>query len=471
MSSSPPSAPSSPRRIAPIWWGVLLLLTLAPIPFGSNRPWAWSLLSLLSAMLLAVWAVAVARGSRTLVWRKALTVPVVIAFAIMGWVIVSILPETAGSAPIWDFASEQLGRPLTRRISISVDNSLVALMRLAGYIAIFWLSVQYCRNPRRAEHLLVLLSWSGLAFALYGLINFYSGNTHLLWFERWAGYEDVTATFVNRNHYATFAGLQLVSALGLGISSFRAAWRVSDASQARAGRIAESLSGRPIVYLLIAVVIATAWLQSHSRMGVVAVGIGIIGLLVLSSATGLVRRSWWLLAVIVAIGSFLFIVSGQGVLERFSHDDTDRFAIYSIVTDQISAAPFTGTGYGTFAEAFLLYRDVRLPSASTYTAAHNSYLELAAELGLPAATLAVFGILWCVALCLIGAFRRRRDAIFPIVAVAASLIVGVHAFFDFSVQIPAIAISFAALLGCGVAQSWQSEAGGDGNRAGSSARS
>lgn len=471
MASPSHSDAPAPGRLAPLWWAVMALLLLAPIPFGSNRPWAWSLLSLLASVVLASWGVAVIVGRRKLVWNRRLIVPVVIAFAVMAWVIFSVLPGMAGSAPIWEFASEQLGKPLPRRISIGVDGSLIALMRLAAYLAVFWLAVQYCRNSRRAENLLIVFTWSGFAFALYGLIAFYADSTHLFWFHRWTGYGDVSSTFVNRNHYATFAGLQMLCALGIGISSFRAAWRVSDASQARAGRIADSLSGRPLIYLLIALVIATAWLQSHSRMGVVAGMIGIIVLLALSAAAGLLRRGWWLLAPVALIGGFLFIVSGQGVMERISNDGTDRFAIYSVVTDQIEAAPYAGTGYGSFAAAFPMYRDIRLPFASTYTAAHDSYLELAAELGLPAAALAIFGILWCVGLCLLGAFRRRKDAIYPIVALSASAIVGVHALFDFSVQIPAIAMTFAALLGSGVAQSWPTEGPGDGSRAGPSARS
>ncbi len=48
---------------------------------------------------------------------------------------------------------------------------------------------------------------------------------------------------------------------------------------------------------------------------------------------------------------------------------------------------------------------------------------------------------------------RQEHVTFPRVAVACASLVGVHAFVDFSLQIEAVALTFAALLGAGVAQS------------------
>ena len=58
--------------------------------------------------------------------------------------------------------------------------------------------------------------------------------------------------------------------------------------------------------------------------------------------------------------------------------------------------------------------------------------------------------------CLHGVFTRRRDVIFPLAASVGAVLVGVHAIFDFGLQIPALAITFAALLGLGCAQSLSS---------------
>jgi hypothetical protein len=37
-----------------VYWGLIMVLALAPLPFGANRPWSWSLLSLVVGLLLIV---------------------------------------------------------------------------------------------------------------------------------------------------------------------------------------------------------------------------------------------------------------------------------------------------------------------------------------------------------------------------------------------------------------------------------
>ncbi len=53
-----------------------------------------------------------------------------------------------------------------------------------------------------------------------------------------------------------------------------------------------------------------------------------------------------------------------------------------------------------------------------------------------------------------GVRRRRRDVIYPSVGLAAAILVGTHSLVDFSLQIPAVAATFALILGIGCAQSW-----------------
>src|SRR4051794_34454626 len=40
-----------------LFWAFLGLLVWAPIPLGSNRPWAWTLLEIWVYLLVAVWVV------------------------------------------------------------------------------------------------------------------------------------------------------------------------------------------------------------------------------------------------------------------------------------------------------------------------------------------------------------------------------------------------------------------------------
>ena len=93
-----------------------------------------------------------------------------------------------------------------------------------------------------------------------------------------------------------------------------------------------------------------------------------------------------------------------------------------------------------------------------YDRAHNTWLENLFELGVPAAMALFLAIGGLVVICLQGVRRRRRDWAFPAVGVAASVLVGVHAMLDFSLQLPAVAILYACIMGVACAQSWSSRA-------------
>jgi hypothetical protein len=57
-------------------------------------------------------------------------------------------------------------------------------------------------------------------------------------------------------------------------------------------------------------------------------------------------------------------------------------------------------------------------------------------------------------MCWRGAHERRRDWVYPATGVAATVLVSVHSFFDFSLQMPGIAITYACILGVACSQSY-----------------
>jgi hypothetical protein len=74
------------------------------------------------------------------------------------------------------------------------------------------------------------------------------------------------------------------------------------------------------------------------------------------------------------------------------------------------------------------------------------------ELGWPMA----LGLVVCVLLLAMGCVRgvRRSNShwVYPATGLAATVLVGLHATVDFSLQIPAVAIAYAAILGIACAQ-------------------
>jgi len=52
--------------------------------------------------------------------------------------------------------------------------------------------------------------------------------------------------------------------------------------------------------------------------------------------------------------------------------------------------------------------------------------------------------------------HRRRDWLYPAIGVAATILVAIHSFVDFSLQIPAVAFVYATIMGVAVAQAFSS---------------
>lgn len=441
-----------------LWRVLLLVVIVAPVPFGGFRPWAWSAIGLVMALAGAAWMALLLCRQMKLFWRASFAAPAVALAAVAGWIVMQgYWPATGAAAhPIWQMAGQTLGVPLAGHISATPAAGAVQLLRLLTAAMAFWLFLQFCRER---AHALQFLHWFGIAsavYALYGLVNLIAGNRYLLFYRRWAYLEDVTGTFVNRNTYATFAGLGLLVLSTLFTDTYRRRLRESDPTLSPLGRRQAALAGWPALYLTGAVVVAMALLQSHSRMGLVASVSGFAALLLLLRASGSIR-GWVPIVVAAGLGIFVYGASGSGVEERIaSAGGSDRAALIATTRRAIDSSPLLGSGYGSFPDVFPMYRDTTLPAPATYEMAHNTYLELPMELGVPATVALILAVGWMAVVALTGVFRRERDRSLPALAVAATVLIAVHALLDFSVQITAVQLTYMALLAMGVAQAFAS---------------
>jgi O-antigen ligase len=170
--------------------------------------------------------------------------------------------------------------------------------------------------------------------------------------------------------------------------------------------------------------------------------------------------------VVIAVGAgcglaslTLYFLAGN-VVARFLKDgliDHTRLSLYRSTLRMIVDRPWFGTGLGTFAWAFPAYRGDEISMYHIYDRAHSTLLELAAEAGLPLASIVVIG--WMIAFGVLahGVRTRRRDRIIPAAALSVGLLAALHSLVDFSLQIPGFAIVVLGLLGGGVAQSFSSQ--------------
>jgi O-antigen ligase len=298
---------------------------------------------------------------------------------------------------------------------------------------------------------------AGLMYAVYGLSLYASGTEMVLWVKKLAYTGDVTSTFYNKNSYATYAGLGLLCAVGLLLT---APFENVAAAQ-KHGRTLRRCGWRSAA----AICLAAAVLFTHSRAGFVCAGIGLIALLVLLGVSGAFPWRYVLAsdsAVVTAVAVLFVLVGGRtagglatiGVLQPSGGLET-RLEIYRLVLHALADAPLLGTGYGTFADVFRSYRGTVVEGFWDH--AHNTYLENAMELGIPATVCLLAAIGGVLAACTKGLRCRDQNPLYPCLGLAATVQVGIHALFDFSVEMPGIAITYAALLGTASARCWNTQ--------------
>jgi len=272
-----------------IFWSLIAIVVLAPLPFASVYPWSWGLMATIVGVLLVAWSVRVSLAKELpgVGLRSMWAIAFLFAMA-GGWAVLqslSVTPE-AWDHPLWRDAAEVLGTELIGSISLDPANTVSAVVRLLTYGGIFWLSLQYCREPRRAKQAMAALIVSGVAYAFYGLIVQFSGTQMILWYDKFAYLDDLTSTFVNRNSFATYAGLILVCITGLIFSSVLKIVSASDSWRERVYQFLHSVTPWEWFLLVGMVVVAIALVLTNSRAGFFST---VLGIVVLCVALGLTR--------------------------------------------------------------------------------------------------------------------------------------------------------------------------------------
>lgn len=460
---------NSPRdRRAESWlFGALVaIVALAALPLGSNRPLPAAVMALSVGLVLAVWgALAGFSIVRVRVEASRLVWPLLFYALACLWILLQWAPWLPASLadPAWQEASRILKTDLAGRISVNPEATLAGLMHLLAYGGVFWLSLQLTRDADRARAAVRAVALIGGAYALYGLVVFLSGNDWILVYRKWAYRDSLTSTFVNRNSFATFAGLSLLCATTLLLERIRHLLALERPLRAKAVMLIEELAARSAWITVTVLSISIALVLSASRAGVLTAMIGLTCLLCVHLARRTISRTQLLLifTALAAIAAATFATSGDLLFKRANTEDVGaavatRNEVYALTLDAIATSPWTGTGFGTFPDVFPAYRGEDQPAQPFWDKAHNTYLENALELGIPAAALLTLSIVLLAFRALRGIFERRREKVLPAIGVAATVIVGLHSFVDFSLQIPAVSVLYAFLLGLSVAQSWTS---------------
>lgn len=450
-----------------VFLGFVLCLAWVPFLLGSNRLVAWGLNAALFGTLLILFeAGMLATGARHAVAPRRLWWAFLLGTMIVLWIVFQLsgLAPQGWNNPFWQLAADVLGRvpgaePVSGSISVTPDAGVRGLVVFATNAIAFYLALQLCRDGRRADVLLRALVAIAVGYAVFGLAQLALSPETLLWFERQAYVGQVTSTFVNKNSYATYAGIGLVATVGLLIDVYRRAEIRRSLPMAMRATAIVDVTLKKALWILAAVgVIGIALVLTISRAGFIASMAGLAALILLMLTS--MRRRWMIVALALPVLCVLFaamVAFGDDLGRRFDLQGADdpRWGVVTRALEAIRDAPYTGFGYGSFDRMFSVYRGAEAFSPwHHWDKAHNSYIELVFELGIPAGAALFVLVGALLATVLANVLQRDRPHMISFVALAASATVLFHAMVDFSLQIQAVAITYWAIVGAGLAQSW-----------------
>lgn len=276
-------------------------------------------------------------------------------------------------------------------------------------------------------------------------------TAHGLIYWRWKPPFEVAAPFgpfLNRNHFATWVVMAVPVSLAYllargsahaGRRNHRADWRQATLSVMDARSIWLAAA---ICLMLVGL---AASLSRAGMVGMVA-AVGIAGYLRGRNADG-PASGWAKAAIVLALLAALIRINPVELYHRFSVAGVaaaGRIEIWRATLPVVKDFWLTGTGAGTFETVMLAYQQT--PSLFRINAAHNQYLQIAAEGG------AMIGLPVAIALGALGraarrALERDRSGVYLLRAGAFSGLAGaaVQSVWETGLSTPANALLAAVL--------------------------
>lgn len=444
----------------------LYAILLAPIPFGANRAWAWSLYALLLAIIGLIACIAILFDRHSIrISIQPIKYPLYLLGLTVAWSLLQLsnFAPDSWSHPFWQLTEEQLPGSVSAHISLAPQETATALMKLGSYLLVFFISLQFNRNCENAALTFKSIAYAGLIYAVYGLVMSLGQYNMVLWFEKWVYRESVTSTFINRNSYATYAGLTLLSSFPLLFEKIQSSFHYGIKSNFGKQYFFEHILVRSWFPLVLIIIITSALFLSLSRGGFLSTALAVLTFFIILLLSRKIKNNAamiLLFMVICATSWWVLSQSGDQLIQRLdsiSYENQDRWRVYEILSKANIENRWLGVGYGSFENSFRLYRDETI--SAYYDKAHNTYLENIFELGLLQASALFMSICLTALTCLRGVWIRRKHWIYPAIGFSASLLVGAHALVDFSLQIPAVAYTYALMMGAAVAQAFPTRRG------------
>jgi O-antigen ligase len=424
-----------------IFFGLIALLLLAPIPYGSVEPWAQAAFECSIFALGFLWCIHAALTGSWVSGDVRLFLPLVATAAF------AVLQSLAWSR------TNIAGVTVNQALSADPYESWIFALRLLAFTLAGLLAVRFTTDSRKLAVLTNTIILAATLSAVFGIVRLTTQHHDgfVLSSLRTA---DGFAQFINKNHFAFLAE----PAIGLLVAMIL---------------LPRGAAQRKLFYFSALILLWAALVLSRSRGGLLAASVQIIaGALFFvyarnpsshdatsSRRTGAIGISVAaiVLVVLTVAGTTLWLGGDQlstGVETAASEisakgDDHNEGArrrdIWRATFQMARAHPIAGAGLGAYWAEIPLYHDAS--GVLTPQQAHSEYLELFASGGL----IGIGLLSWFIA-ALLGRTRRALERfsgtqrVLAVGAIIGIVGVAVHSLVDFGLHMPANAFVFVMLL-------------------------
>ncbi len=383
--------------------GLCAVLMFATLAFGATEFWGAFILESASAVIFLFWACRTAAAGRMDLAENPLLIPALLFFAL-------IAAQTIFGISAYPYATRQ------------------EFMRYAAYGMLFVVASQALRRSSSLKLLAISITVFGFLVAAFAVAQEFTSVNKIYWLVKPGFGGHLYGPYVNRNHYAGLMEMLIPFPLVFSMAQFfRGAKRG--------------------LFVFAALLMASSVFLAQSRGGIIAFSIELVFLgLFIYRARERRQLTGGLLAGIALLAILVVWFGGTRVLARFDNVGNDiRLSIARDSLHMFATRPLRGWGFDSFRYAYPQVRSFYTKELVDH--AHNDYLQLLTETGLPGFAL----MLWFV----IALYRRGLRglegwSLRPAAAVRMSALVGctgilVHSFLDFNLHIPANAAWFYVL--------------------------
>ena len=319
-------------------------------------------------------------------------------------------------------------------LSLAPYETVATIFRVIPAIAMFCAIVRL--RAYRSTWLALSLAAGTIAAILLGALQVASGDPMASPWYLYAqsSWGQAVGFFANANHMGDLLVVTL---------PFLAALLV-----AARGTKARQYSGIAAVVAAVALVVVVGVALNRSVAAyILALPVAAASLMMLSPARKAVRG--WAVGLVVLLAAAAAVIALGPIGDRMLGSSLSVSSRAEIARTTVDAAreflPF-GSGLGTFRAVYRLYEDHDAVDRVATNHAHNDYLELALETGIPGIVLMLAFLAWWV-MAASGAWRSSASSPYARAAAVASAAILFHSLVDYPLRTAALSCVFAMCLG------------------------